>query len=85
MTDEAEFGTHGYDNANQNMKPYFLAYGPKIKKNYVVAPFNTVDLLSLFCAILEISIPANNGSFVNIADILVIQNGEYGATTKTAG
>lgn len=71
VTNKTEFGTHGYDNANKNMKPYFLAYGPKIRKNNQVAPFNTVDLFSLFCEILEIDAVPNNGSFKNVANILI--------------
>lgn len=71
VTNKTEFGTHGYDNANKNMKPFFLAHGPKIKKGNKVAPFNTVDFLSLFCRILEINTPTSNGSFANVANILV--------------
>lgn len=59
---------------NQNMKPFFLAHGPKIKKANRVEPFNTVDLLSLFCDILEIDAPPNNGTFGNIAGMLVRKN-----------
>lgn len=81
VTNRTEFGAHGYDNANQNMKPFFLAYGPKIKKNNKVAPFNTVDLFSLFCEILEIDAPANNGSFANVANVLISEANDTDVTT----
>ncbi|CAG2066610.1 unnamed protein product, partial [Timema podura] len=61
-------GIHGYDNAESNMHPYFIARGPLIKKNHVIAPFDTVDLYSLFAHILNISAPPNNGSLANVVD-----------------
>nr|CAD7202985.1 unnamed protein product [Timema douglasi] len=64
-------GIHGYDNAESNMHPYFIARGPLIKKNHVIAPFDTVDLYSLFAHILNISAPPNNGSLANVVDMLV--------------
>lgn len=67
------------------MKPYFLAYGPKIRKNNQVAPFNTVDLFSLFCEILEINAPPNNGSFENVANILINETSETNVTTLVVG
>lgn len=85
MTNITEFGTHGYDNANRNMKPYFLAYGPKIQKNNKVNPFNTVDLFSLFCEILEISAPSNNGSFENVVNILNKDVTDTDVTTLVIG
>lgn len=71
VTSTTEFGVHGYDNLAPNMRPFFMARGPRIKKHHKVPPFNTVDLLSLFCEILGIVPPPNNGSFSNVADILV--------------
>nr|CAD7597578.1 unnamed protein product [Timema genevievae] len=66
-------GIHGYDNAESNMHPYFIARGPLIKKNHVIAPFDTVDLYSLFAHILNISAPPNNGSLANVlANALVV-------------
>lgn len=71
VTSTTEFGVHGYDTWIPNMRPFFMARGPRIKKHHKVAPFNTVDLLSLFCEILGIVPPPNNGSFSNVADILI--------------
>lgn len=71
VTNSTEFGEHGYDNSDMKMHPFFMARGPKIKINHKVDPFNTVDLLSLFCEILEIKASPNNGSFANVADVLL--------------
>lgn len=64
---------HGYDNEDTDMHPFFMARGPKIKKQHKVSPFHTVDLYNLFCDILEIKPVANNGSSANIKAILVSQ------------
>nr|CAD7411718.1 unnamed protein product [Timema poppensis] len=73
-------GIHGYDNAESNMHPYFIARGPLIKKNHVIAPFDTVDLYSLFAHILNISAPPNNGSLANVVDMLVVMPSHLTAT-----
>lgn len=70
VTNSSEFGVHGYDNEDMDMHPFFMARGPKIKKYHQVAPFDTVDLLSLFGEILEIAVPPNNGTVEHIRDIL---------------
>jgi hypothetical protein len=63
------------------MHPFFMARGPKIKKNHKVQPFGTVDLFNLFCEILEIASTKNNGTSDKITDILVTQSGKYSLTT----
>nr|CAD7442890.1 unnamed protein product [Timema bartmani] len=73
-------GIHGYDNAESNMHPYFIACGPLIKKNHVIAPFDTVDLYSLFAHILNVSAPPNNGSLANVVDMLVVMPSHLTAT-----
>ncbi|XP_065160504.1 bis(5'-adenosyl)-triphosphatase enpp4-like isoform X2 [Atheta coriaria] len=73
ITPESQFGVHGYDNEDTDMHPFFMARGPKIKKQHKVSPFHTVDLYNLFCDILEIKPVANNGSSANIKAILVSQ------------
>lgn len=71
VTSTTGFGQHGYDNYLLSMKPFFMARGPKIRRDHKVLPFDTVDLLSLFCEILDIMAPLNNGSLANVADILI--------------
>ncbi|RZC33902.1 bis(5'-adenosyl)-triphosphatase enpp4-like, partial [Asbolus verrucosus] len=77
VTNQSEFGVHGYDYTEKEMRPFFMARGPKIKVNHKVAPFNTVDLFNLFCEILEITPTKNNGSVANIVDVLKSGNGKY--------
>lgn len=53
------------------MHPIFFAYGPRIKNGNVVEPFNTVDLIHLFCEILGIDPPDYvDGERENILHIL---------------
>ncbi|XP_050501179.1 bis(5'-adenosyl)-triphosphatase enpp4-like isoform X2 [Diabrotica virgifera virgifera] len=77
LTNSSEFGVHGYDYNVSDMHPFFMARGPKIKKQHKVAPFHTVDLFNLFTQILEIPPLPNNGSMGNIVDILNDKQGRY--------
>lgn len=70
MTNNSEFGVHGYDYEVVEMHPFFMARGPKIKKSHKVSPFHTTDLFNLFTEILEIPSRPNNGTKGNIIDIL---------------
>nr|CAH7712172.1 unnamed protein product [Callosobruchus chinensis] len=70
LTNSSEFGVHGYDTTVADMHPYFMARGPKIKKQHKVSPFHTVDLFNLFTELLELPQMANNGTLGNIVDIL---------------
>lgn len=70
VTPKSEFGVHGYDDEFSDMRPFFIAYGPRIKKSHKVPPFSTLDLYNLFCEILEIQPESNNGTYANICDIL---------------
>lgn len=71
VTNDNEFGVHGYDPTEKAMLPFFMARGPKIKTEHKVPPFKTVDLYYLFCQILEITPSRNNGTLANILDILI--------------
>lgn len=75
VTNTTTFGIHGYDNALREMNSLFLAWGPAIKKSYVVPPFDTVDLFHLFCEILRIKPPEISGNRDNILDILSDHSG----------
>lgn len=82
LTNQSEFGVHGYDYTVKDMHPYFMAIGPKIKKETKVDPFNTVDLFNLFCAILEISPTKNNGSSTPASHVLAAAGpGKYSVGT----
>lgn len=71
LTNDSQYGIHGYDNELSSMHSLFLAKGPLIKQHHKVAPFNTVDLFHLFCEILELEPPSISGDRNNIIDILV--------------
>lgn len=63
---------HGYDNSEKMMKPYFLAVGPAIKKNYTIEPFKTLDLFSLWsymCGFADYA-KATNGSLETVSKML---------------
>ncbi|KAJ8954061.1 hypothetical protein NQ318_004366 [Aromia moschata] len=77
LTNSSEFGVHGYDYTVPEMHPFFMARGPKIKKQHKVAPFHTVDLFNLFTEILELPPVANNGSLGNVVDVLSENRGRY--------
>lgn len=70
---EAIFHHHinRYDNIYPSMHPIFFAYGPRIKARNVVEPFDTVDLIHLFCELLGIDTPGYvEGRRDNIINIL---------------
>jgi hypothetical protein len=52
------------------MHPIFIARGPAFKKKYVASPFESVNVYSLLCHLLDISPRPNNGSLDNIKHIL---------------
>lgn len=50
-----EYGLHGYDNNVENMRPIFMAKGPRFKSGAVIEKeFKNIDLFHLFCRLLEI-------------------------------
>ena len=57
VNENNKYGVHGYDNAVELMHPVFFAYGHLIKEQNEVEPFDSVDLMYLFCEILGISPP----------------------------
>lgn len=63
-------GNHGYDNTLRSMHPVFVARGPAFRQNYVKTSMRSVDLYPLMCHILSIRPQPNNGSLVNVKDLL---------------
>ncbi|KAG5680364.1 hypothetical protein PVAND_009873 [Polypedilum vanderplanki] len=57
VNENNNYGVHGYDNAIESMHPVFFAYGHLIKEFNEIEPFNSIDLMYLFCEILGISPP----------------------------
>lgn len=63
-------GNHGYDNTLRSMQPVFVARGPAFRQNYVKTSMRSVDLYPLMCHILSIRPMPNNGSLLNVKDLL---------------
>lgn len=63
-------GNHGYDNSLRSMQPVFVARGPAFRQNYVKTSMRSVDLYPLMCHILSIQPLPNNGSLLNVQDLL---------------
>jgi len=56
-------GEHGYDNNLESMKAFFTAVGPSFKSHQVMTKsFPQVSLFPLFCHLLNVTAPPNNGS-----------------------
>ena len=64
------WGSHGYDNRNPNMRPYFLAHGPAFKKGVEIEPFENTDLFPLICHLMGIVPPGNNGTLEHVESAL---------------
>ncbi|XP_069014697.1 ectonucleotide pyrophosphatase/phosphodiesterase family member 5 [Embiotoca jacksoni] len=63
-------GNHGYDNTLRSMQPVFVARGPAFRQNYIKTSMRSVDLYPLMCHILSIRPLPNNGSLLNVQDLL---------------
>ncbi|XP_013379843.2 LOW QUALITY PROTEIN: ectonucleotide pyrophosphatase/phosphodiesterase family member 5-like [Lingula anatina] len=77
-------GSHGYNNSFPDMHPYFIAHGPAFKEGFVSEEFNSVDIYSLMCALLEIK-PSNpvNGSLDKVKHLLRGVNSSMDTTLLT--
>ncbi len=68
----ATYGTHGYDNHEMSMHPFFMAHGPLFYSDgRDVVPFDNLDLFPLFAFVSGFEQPANNGSQDAIKRILL--------------
>lgn len=63
-------GNHGYDNTLRSMQPVFVARGPAFRQKYVKTSMRSVDLYPLMCHILSTRPLPNNGSLLNVQDLL---------------
>ena len=64
------YGTHGYDNCNEDMKAIFYACGPDFKEGHVHPGFPNVDLYELVCRILDIEAAPNDGCLHRVEGML---------------
>lgn len=65
VTNESQYGSHGYDNQEPSMHAIFMAKGPDISRGSTIESVNMIDLYNLFCLILNINCAPNNGSTVH--------------------
>lgn len=65
-----KLGNHGYNNSLRSMQPVFVARGPAFRQNYVKTSMRSVDLYPLMCHILSVHPLPNNGSLLNVRDLL---------------
>ncbi|XP_068198313.1 chloride intracellular channel protein 5b isoform X3 [Antennarius striatus] len=63
-------GNHGYNNTLHSMQPVFMARGPNFRPGYVKTSMRSVDIYPLMCYILRIRPLPNNGSLLNVRDLL---------------
>lgn len=59
---------HGYDNDEQSMQAMFIGFGPSFQRGVEVPKFNSVELYSLFCNLLNLKNVPTYGVNVHIWD-----------------
>ncbi len=64
-------GTHGYDNADDDMGAIFYAIGPAFKSGYVQLKFPNVDIYPLLAHLLKLKPAPNDGNFSEVQGMLV--------------
>ncbi|XP_070781852.1 ectonucleotide pyrophosphatase/phosphodiesterase family member 5 [Enoplosus armatus] len=72
-TEPFKLGNHGYNNTLRSMQPVFVARGPAFRQKYVKTSMRSVDLYPLMCHILSIRPLPNNGSLLNVQDLLSVR------------
>uniref|UniRef100_A0A8B9LLW0 Ectonucleotide pyrophosphatase/phosphodiesterase 1 n=1 Tax=Astyanax mexicanus TaxID=7994 RepID=A0A8B9LLW0_ASTMX len=65
-------GFHGSDNAFRNMQAIFIGYGPGMKYNTTVAPFENIEVYNLICDLLGVQPAPNNGTHGSLNHLLRI-------------
>jgi len=63
-------GTHGYDNANEDMQAIFYAFGPAFKSGYKQAVFPNVDLYPLMMEVLDLEAAEMDGQLERVKGML---------------
>lgn len=77
-------GSHGYSNDLPEMWPFLVARGPAFKKGIKNAePFNSVDIYSLMCHVMQLEPAPHNGSLENIKHLFSSQ--EEGGPSRQYG
>jgi hypothetical protein len=60
--EELHVAAHGYLPTTPDMGALFVAAGPPLRRNVVVAPFENVHVYELLCRILRLTPAPNDGS-----------------------
>jgi predicted AlkP superfamily pyrophosphatase or phosphodiesterase len=63
-------GAHGYDHHEPEMRSFFLGYGPNLKQNSIVEPFQSIHVYELMTNLLHLTPARNNGSLDSIKTVL---------------
>lgn len=71
---EVTIGEHGYSNDVAKMWPFFVARGPAFKQGLKDAkPFNSVDIYSLMCHVMQLEPAPHNGSLENVKHLFAYE------------
>jgi predicted AlkP superfamily pyrophosphatase or phosphodiesterase len=62
VEEELHVAAHGYEPTTPDMGALFVAAGPSLRRNVIVAPFENVHVYDLLCRILGLAPAANDGS-----------------------
>lgn len=63
-------GAHGYDHREPEMRSFFLGFGPKLKQNAVVEPFQVIHVYELMTNLLQLTPARNNGYLDSVRTVL---------------
>ncbi|XP_053370745.1 ectonucleotide pyrophosphatase/phosphodiesterase family member 1 [Clarias gariepinus] len=63
-------GFHGSDNVFTNMQTIFIGYGPAMKFNTTVEPFENIEVYNLMCDLLAVAPAPNNGTHGSLNHLL---------------
>ncbi|XP_078071224.1 glycerophosphocholine cholinephosphodiesterase ENPP6 [Mustelus asterias] len=61
-----QHGWHGYDNQLNDMRGFFLAYGPDFRKNYKSPSIRVVDVYNVMCHVVGLNPLPNNGTWSKV-------------------
>ena len=76
--EEGLVADHGFDNKLDSMRPVFAATGPAFKTRQVMKePFPQHNVFALFCHLLNVTAPPNNGTIAPFSPFLTEEGNRY--------
>ena len=76
--EEGVVADHGFDNKLDSMRPVFAATGPAFKTRQIMKePFPQHNVFALFCHLLNVTPPPNNGSIAPFHPFLIEEGNRY--------